>query len=461
MTTRTLPAAAFTLLFSVGQLHGQCPPVYGNTGAMPGVGDGYAGPSMVWNDGTGDSLYVGGSFTEIGGAFTHKLARNDARTDTWMRLGTGLSNGFTNGFLASMISYQGKLVVAGRFTNAGGVAGTEAIAAWDGEVWQSLGLTVPAGNAIWDMAVGDLGQGPRLFVAGGFGIPFGGIAQFDGTTWRAVGTGVGINGAFSPYIGDIEIFNDGSGPALYVVGRFDTIDGVPAQLAAKFNGTAWSRIGAGITRQGDALKYLSAATVFNDGTGAALYVGGTQFGINGRSGSFHVAKWTGGTTTTSWTGVGQVLGTGRVTALRGWNDGVSANLYFAGTAFPGINNFGRLVGNQWVGIDGSLRDSSTVGAATSGNFPSAFGLGEWNGDLVITGSFITIGPTTARGIATLGQCCPCKADYNVDGGVDGSDLEAFFLDFAAGSAEADVNCDGGTDGPDIESFITAWQRGAC
>jgi hypothetical protein len=102
-----------------------------------------------------------------------------------------------------------------------------------------------------------------------------------------------------------------------------------------------------------------------------------------------------------------------------------------------------------------------VGAATSGNFPSAFGLGEWNGDLVITGSFITIGPTTARGIATLGQCCPCKADYNVDGGVDGSDLEAFFLDFAAGSAEADVNCDGGTDGPDIESFITAWQRGAC
>jgi len=99
MKTWIQPAAALTLLFSASQSPAQCPPDYGNTGAIPGVGDGYAGPSLMWNDGSGDALYVGGSFTEIGGAFTNNLARYDAPTDTWMRLGTGLSNGFTNGFI--------------------------------------------------------------------------------------------------------------------------------------------------------------------------------------------------------------------------------------------------------------------------------------------------------------------------------------------------------------------------
>ena len=456
-------AAVFTLslagLLTVAS--GQCLPVYGTTGGIPGVGDGYAGPSIIWDDGSGEALYVGGSFSEIGGAFASDLARYTAASDSWARVGGGLSNGFTNGFVAAIMPFNGKLVVGGRFTQAGGLPGTEALAAWDGEVWQSLGLTISAGHAIWDMAVGDLGQGQRLFVAGGFGLPFGGIAQFDGSTWSAVGTGVGINGAFSPYIGDIEIFNDGSGPALYAVGRFDTIDGVAAQLVARYKGAGWTRVGAGLSRQSDALKYLSAATVFDDGTGPALYVGGTQFGMNGRTGSANVAKWTGGSTTSPWTAAGQVLGTGRVTALRGWNNGITSNLYFAGTAFPGINNFGKLVNSQWVSIDGSLRDSSTGGAATSGSFPSAFGLGEWNGNLLITGSFITIGPAVTRGVATLERCCPCRADYNLDGGVDGSDLEAFFLEFVDGLPGADVNCDGGTDGPDIESFITSWQRGEC
>jgi hypothetical protein len=376
-------------------------------------------------------------------------------------LGSGLSNGSTNGFVAAVAAYGNRIVVAGRFTSAGGLAGTEAIAAWDGEAWQSLGLNVAPGNAVWDVVVGDIGQGPRLFVAGGFGIPFGGIAQFDGATWRPVGTGVGINGAFSPYIADIEIFNDGSGPALYAVGRFDTIDNVPAQLAARFKGTSWSRVGAGLSRQNDSGKYLSAAAVFDDGTGRALYVGGTEFGITGRIGSASVARWSGGGSSALWSQAGQFLATGRVTALRGWNDGASANLYLAGTAITGINNFGKLVSNQWVSIDGSLRDSSTRGAATSGNFPSTFGLGEWNNALVITGSFISIGPNITRGIAVLEHCCPCPSDYNHDGGVDGMDLESFFVDFAQGLDIADVNCDGGVDGPDVEAFISAWQRGEC
>jgi hypothetical protein len=197
-------------------------------------------------------------------------------------------------------------------------------------------------------------------------------------------------------------------------------------------------------------------TVFDDGTGPALFVGGTQFGINGRSGSTNVAKWNGSV----WTPVGGPLGTGRVTALRGWNDGNGPALFFAGTAFPGINNFGKFVNGQWVSVDGSLRDSSTPDRATSGNWPSAFGLAEWNGNLMIGGSFVSIGPVPARGMA-LRACCPCPADFNHDGSVEGADVEAFFLAFEAGEPAADVDCGGGVDGADVETFFRAWEAGGC
>ena len=69
------------------------------------------------------------------------------------------------------------------------------------------------------------------------------------------------------------------------------------------------------------------------------------------------------------------------------------------------------------------------------------------------------------GIEFTGTCdsrCPaCSADYNQDGGVDGSDIEAFFTEWTAGTGCADVNQDGGVDGTDLESFFIVWQVGGC
>jgi hypothetical protein len=53
----------------------------------------------------------------------------------------------------------------------------------------------------------------------------------------------------------------------------------------------------------------------------------------------------------------------------------------------------------------------------------------------------------------------CFADYNQDGGVDGLDVEEFFIDWSAGNA--DVNSDGGTDGGDVETFFIQWSNGGC
>lgn len=53
----------------------------------------------------------------------------------------------------------------------------------------------------------------------------------------------------------------------------------------------------------------------------------------------------------------------------------------------------------------------------------------------------------------------CPADINQDGGVDGSDIEAFFAFWEAGATEGDFNLDGGIDGSDVEAFFIAWESG--
>ena len=57
--------------------------------------------------------------------------------------------------------------------------------------------------------------------------------------------------------------------------------------------------------------------------------------------------------------------------------------------------------------------------------------------------------------------CECAADFNRDGGVDGQDVEAFFLAWQAGLSVADVNVDGGVTGADVEAFFVVWSAGGC
>ena len=53
----------------------------------------------------------------------------------------------------------------------------------------------------------------------------------------------------------------------------------------------------------------------------------------------------------------------------------------------------------------------------------------------------------------------CVGDFNTDGGVDGADIEAFFVTWQSGDSLADVNQDGGVDGSDVEFFFIRWEAG--
>jgi hypothetical protein len=77
--------------------------------------------------------------------------------------------------------------------------------------------------------------------------------------------------------------------------------------------------------------------------------------------------------------------------------------------------------------------------------------------------YIRIGgnSTTAFGAGVLTVDYTCYADFNQDGGVDGSDVSAFFDAWSAGQSIADMNLDGGVDGSDIGPFFDLWSSGGC
>jgi hypothetical protein len=94
-------------------------------------------------------------------------------------------------------------------------------------------------------------------------------------------------------IDDLEVFDDGSGPALYACGSFFAAGGNIALHIAKWNGTGWAKLG-GFVNSG-----IEALTVFDDGSGPALYVGG-WFTTAGGVAVNRIAKWNG----TSWSALG-------------------------------------------------------------------------------------------------------------------------------------------------------------
>ncbi len=110
---------------------------------------------------------------------------------------------------------------------------------------------------------------------------------------------------------------------------------------------------------------------------------------------------------------------------------------------------------RWRRNGVAMSDGGRVSGSATGSLvisgAAAADAGTYN--VIITtacGSFLTAA-------ATLEVRCP--ADYNQDGGVDGSDVESYFEAWVLATADADFNQDGGVDGSDVEVFFTRWTNG--
>ncbi|MEI7939097.1 MAG: hypothetical protein WCK27_20625, partial [Verrucomicrobiota bacterium] len=197
------------------------------------------------------TLYAGGYFTRAGGVVATNIAKWNGTN--WSALGSGI-----NGDVYALAVSGTTLYAGGGFTTAGGVAATN-IAKWNGSAWSALGQDL--NGPVRALAV----SGTDLYAAGGkwpYGPPccgsegFGFVAQWNGSAWSALGTGM------KAPVSALAV----NGTELYAGGYFWTAGGVSAASVAKWNGSTWSALGSGMDGGASALAV--------DGSGH-LFVGGS------------------------------------------------------------------------------------------------------------------------------------------------------------------------------------------
>ena len=107
----------------------------------------------------------------------------------------------------------------------------------------------------------------------------------------------------------LVVFDDGSGPgpALYGSGSFVAPGGATTIGVARWDGTAWSILGAGMMGLTGATAVVTALAVYDAGAGPMLYAGG-EFVRVGTVTATNIARWDG----TSWTGLGPSGPSGRM-----------------------------------------------------------------------------------------------------------------------------------------------------
>src|SRR5690606_34199989 len=220
----------------------------------------------VYDDGSGPALYVGGFFTTAGGVPANRIARWDGQN--WSAVGVGMTSG-PGGQVRALAAYDDgtgtALYAAGSFLEADGAV-VNRIAKWDGTQWLPLGDGSGLNTHAWDLEVFDDGSGPSLYVAGEFatagGVTVNHIARWDGTSWSDVAGGTNDD------VRALHVFDDGDGPVLYAAGDFTTAGGVPVQRVATWDGASWADPGVGRNHT------VTTMTVHDDGGGEALYLAG-------------------------------------------------------------------------------------------------------------------------------------------------------------------------------------------
>ncbi|NLG44307.1 MAG: hypothetical protein GX547_13760 [Phycisphaerae bacterium] len=171
------------------------------------------------------------------------------------------------------------LYVGGNFWAAGDVPDSAYIARWDGMRWSALPGLTPWVDAL---AAFDDGSGPALYAGTIFG-----VKRWDGSTWQDFDDGPSYD------VLVLGVFDDGGGPALYAGGRFVSLrDGTVVNNIAKWDGQSWSAVGGGVLGRLHTDPEVKALAVYDDGSGPALYVGGL-FDYAGGLPAIDIARWDG------------------------------------------------------------------------------------------------------------------------------------------------------------------------
>lgn len=270
---------------------------------------------------------------------------------------------------------------------------------WNGSEWTEP--SVPIRGRVETVRSFDLGSGPELLVCGPLvvGSDTQYLTRWNGTSWTSLHADL-------PSIATATVFDDGSGTALFVGGSRMTFDGgaVAASMVARWNGTDWTSIAPPSQYMG----VVWALQDFDDGTGAALYAAGNFDTLGGISAS-NIAKWNG----TSWSGLGGACD-GRVASLAVFDDGSGPALYATGTftQIGGVaaSHLARWNGTSWSEFAGGLH--SMAGHMSFGSRLVVFDDHHGGGpSLCVFGTFQRAGDTVSCNFARWGRAVGAPSSF--------------------------------------------------
>lgn len=220
------------------------------------------------------------------------------------------------------------------------------------------------------------------------------IARWNGSSWSALGAGMDINRTFGarPVVHAIAV----SDSEVYAAGEFSKAGDTPARNVAKWNGSEWSPLGSGLYHTAIAANWVRALAV----SGSDLYAGG-NFTMAGGSPAMGIARWDG----TNWSALGSGMNQyGSVFALAVSGSNVYAGGNFTSAGGSPANRIAKWNGNSWSPL-GSGMDDTVTSLVVSDN------------DLYAGGSFTVAGGSPAHRIAKWNGTSWSPLGLGMDGAV--------------------------------------------
>lgn len=383
---------AIPILLLTSAAYGQCVPVPMPIDAYSGL-DGAVYSSVVFDDGTGPALYLGGSFTMAGNIRAVSIVKWNGQE--CVALGTGPTRSVQcmavdgNSLLVSGGSIGGVLwrwqngawttvgpsfptgseIRAIRVTTDGIYVGgrtmtpTSGLAALRNDVWEAVGGGVTGEvYALEQVGTRWIVGGNLTHAGGATGIDVNSIAQWDGTQWSAMGAG--LDGT----VRTITLLNN----EIYAGGSFEASGGVAVTCVGKFDGTNWREVGNGLEGPVYQLSNIDGSLV---AAGAFTTSNGTQLD--------RVARLVNG----GWEPVAS-----------GINGDVRTVAQFAGKLYAG-GDFTRAEGKPALRV-ASLNNGHWRGLL-SGIDGTVSALTKFQDRLIVSGSFSQVGGVSARRMASF------------------------------------------------------------
>ena len=349
-----------------------------------------------YDDGTGRRLVAGGTFARSGARTVKNLGCWNG--ESWEELGGGF-DGSPSTRINALHTFQSGdeeiLAVGGRFFAVGGVQAVH-IARWNGSNWGAFGNGL--GAEVRAIQAFDDGSQPLLYAAGDFFFPYPGIAAWNGVTqsWQDVGGGIGATGVIRS-VTALTVFDDGSGDALYAGGRFTEAGTTVVDNIAKWDGVSWQAMpGGGLDLGGGGVATVSCFLEVD-----LPSVGGRKLLV---AGSFDTA---GGQPAaglafldaSGWSTLPPISANNPyIDSAAVFDDGSGPALFISGRF--GVRGLRKWNGTSWEGVAGGIH-------STSSGFPSASAMRVWDDGsgpaLFAVGSFDMAGPHVSRHVAKYGR----------------------------------------------------------